>query len=116
VVGKRFPPLQSHVFEWVRDWVRVVAALHQQNVNRSGSHTQTSQTLLQTSPALPSNSRCSQAPLELHKVLSDSARVVSGAPESTCSYGGAFRMPRDVTYRIVKFWSCRDLCAGLRET
>jgi hypothetical protein len=28
VVGKRLPPLQSHAFEWVRDWVRVIAALH----------------------------------------------------------------------------------------
>ena len=28
-------------------------------------------------------------PLELSKVLSDSARAFSGAPESTCSYGGA---------------------------
>ena len=28
MVGKRLPPLQSHAFEWVRDWVRVIAALH----------------------------------------------------------------------------------------
>jgi len=28
VLGKRLPPLQSYVFEWVRDWVRVIAALH----------------------------------------------------------------------------------------
>ena len=28
VVGERLPPLQSHAFEWVRDWVRVIAALH----------------------------------------------------------------------------------------
>jgi len=28
VVGKWHPALQSHAFEWVRDWVRVVAALH----------------------------------------------------------------------------------------
>jgi hypothetical protein len=28
VVGKRLPPLQSHAFESVRDWVRVIAALH----------------------------------------------------------------------------------------
>jgi hypothetical protein len=28
VVGKRLPPLQCHAFEWVRDWVRVIAALH----------------------------------------------------------------------------------------
>jgi len=28
VVGKRLSPLQSHAIEWVRDWVRVIAALH----------------------------------------------------------------------------------------
>jgi hypothetical protein len=28
LVGKRLPPLQSHAFEWVRDWVRVIAPLH----------------------------------------------------------------------------------------
>ena len=28
MVGKRLPPLQSHAFEWVRDWVRAIAALH----------------------------------------------------------------------------------------
>jgi len=27
VVRKRLPPLQSHAFEWVHDWVRVIAAL-----------------------------------------------------------------------------------------
>jgi len=57
--------------------------LHQQNVNRSGSHTQTSQILRLTSPVLPITARCSQALLELSKVLSDSARAFSGAPEST---------------------------------
>jgi hypothetical protein len=89
---------------------------HQQNVNQSGSHRQTSQTLRQTSLVLQSNSRLYQAPLELSKVLSDSARAISGAFESTCSYEGAFRMLQDLTCRIVKFWSCRDLCTGLRET
>jgi len=49
-------------------------------------------------------------------VLSDSAIAVSGAPEDNCSYGGAFRMLRDVTDKIVKFWSSLDLCADLRET
>jgi len=78
---------------------------HQQNVNRSGSNTQSSQTLRATSPVLLGTSRCSQTPLELSKVLSDSARAFSGAPESTCGYGGAFRMLRDLTYRILKFWS-----------
>jgi len=28
VVGKWLPPLQCHPFEWVWDWVRVIAALH----------------------------------------------------------------------------------------
>jgi len=27
-MGKRIPPLQSHAFEWVRGWVRAIAALH----------------------------------------------------------------------------------------
>jgi len=89
---------------------------HQQNVNRSGSNTQSSQTLWATSPVLPSTSRCSQTHLELSKVLSDSARAFSGAPESSCSYGGAFRMLRDLTYKIFKFWSSWDLWADLGET
>ena len=28
MVGKRLPPLESHAFEWVRDWLRVISALH----------------------------------------------------------------------------------------
>jgi len=77
------------------------AQQYQYNVNWSRSNTQTSQTLRRTSPVLLSTSRCSQTPLKLSKVLSDSAR---GAHESTCSYGGGFWMLRDLTYRIVKFW------------
>jgi len=77
----------------------------QQNFNRSGDHTQSSQTLHATSPVLLSTSRCSQTPLELSRVLSDSASAFSGASESTCSYGGAFRMLRDLTSRIVIIWS-----------
>jgi len=96
--------------------VDVVSVLHQQNVIRSGSHTQTSQTLRLPSPVLRSTYRCSQPPLELCKVLSDSARAFSCAPESTCSDEGAFRMLRDLAIRTVKFWSCWDLCAGLWET
>jgi len=82
----------------------------------SRSHPQSSQTLRATSPVLLSTSRCSQTPLELSKVLSDSVRALSGAPESTCSYGGAFRMLRDLTYRIVKFWNSWGLWADLQET
>ena len=96
--------------------VWTLSSLHQQNVSWFGSHTQSPQTLGVTSPVLLSTSRCSQTPLELSKVLSDSARAFSGAPERTCSYGGAFRMLRDLTYRIVQFWSSWDLCAYLRET
>ena len=29
MVGKQLPQLKSHAFEWERDWVRVLAALHQ---------------------------------------------------------------------------------------
>jgi len=90
--------------------------LHQQYVNRSGSHIQTSQTLRSPPPVLLNNSICSQAPLKICKVLSDSAGAFSGAPESTCSYRGAVRMPRYLTYRIVTSWSSWDLCAGLQET
>jgi len=73
--------------------------MHHQNVNRSGSHTQTSQTLRSTTSVCLSTSRCSQAPLELRKVLWDSTREFSGAPS-----------------KIVKFSSCWDICEGLQET
>jgi len=85
--------------------IHFVCHPHQQNGNRSGSNKQSSQTLRATSPVLLSTSRCSQTPLEQSNVLSDSARAFSGAPESTCSCGGAFKMLRDLTYRIVKFRS-----------
>ena len=89
--------------------------VHQQNVNRSGSNMQSSQTLCITSPVLLSISRCSQTPLELSGVLSDCARALSSASENTCSYGGAFRMLRDLIYRTVKVWSFSDLCTDVRE-
>jgi len=88
----------------------------QQNVNRSGSNTQSSQTLWATSPLLLSTSRYSQTLLEISKVLSDSARAFWGVSESTSRYGGAFRMLGNLTYRIVKFWSSWDLGAHLQET
>ena len=100
----------------IESWPSSQQQVHQQNVNRSGSHMQSSETPRATSPVLLTTSRCSQTLLELSKVLSDSARVFTGAPESTCSYGGAFRMLRDLTCRIVNFWSSWDLCADLRET
>jgi len=57
----------------------LILLLNQQNVNRSRCHTQTTQTLRLTPPVLSSNSRCSDAPLEICKVISDSARAFSGA-------------------------------------
>jgi len=82
---------------------------HQENENLSRSHKRTSQTLQWTSPVLPTTFRCSQALLKLSYVLSDSSRRFSGALESTCSYGGAFRMLQHMTYCIVKFWSSSNL-------
>jgi len=52
---------------------------------------------------LVSTSRCFKTPLEESKVLSESAGAFSGPFECTCSYGGAFSMLRDLTYRIVNF-------------
>ena len=63
-------------------------------------------------------------------MVSDCARAFSGAPESTSSYGGAYRLLRDLTYMIVKalssgdfesssagdFKSSQDRCAALQET
>jgi hypothetical protein len=91
------------------DQTRAERELCQKNVNRSGSHTQTSQTLWSTSLVLLNNSICSQAPLELNKELSDSARAFSGARKSMCSCGCAFKMLQYLTYRIVKCWSSHDL-------
>jgi len=48
---------------------------HQQNVYRSESDTQYSQTLRLTSALLRSTSRCSQTPLQICNVLSDCARA-----------------------------------------
>jgi hypothetical protein len=93
-----------------------ISAKHQQNVNRAGTYTQTSETLGATSPVLLSTSRCSQATLELSKVISDSAKAFSGVPESTCSDGGTFRMLRYLTIRRVKFWNRRDRCSALQGT
>jgi hypothetical protein len=64
---------------------------------------QTSQRLRSTSLVLLGNSKRLQAPTKLSKVLSDAVRAFSGASKSTISYGGAFKMLRYVTYRIVKF-------------
>ena len=81
-------------------------ALYQQNINRSRGNIQSSQTLRVTSPVLLSTSRCSHTPLELKTVISDLAPAFSSAPDSSCSYGGAFKMLQDVTYWIFTFWCC----------
>jgi hypothetical protein len=73
----------------------------QENINRSRSNTQSSQTLWATSPVLLSTFRCSQTPLVRSTVLSDSVRAFSGAPENTWSDGGALTMLRALIYRIV---------------
>jgi len=70
---------------------------HQQNVNRFPNDSQSSQTLHATSPVFISTSICSQTPLELRKLLSDSTRGFLSFLESTCSYGGAFWMLWDLT-------------------
>jgi len=85
-------------------------------VNQFEYHMHTSETLRKLSPVLLSISRCSQPPLELRRVLSDSARWFPGAPESTCSYEGAFRMQWDLTIRVFNLWSCGDLATDLRVT
>jgi len=90
--------------------------LHQHNVTRPRPNAQSSQTLQVTSSVVLIRSRCSQTFLELSKVLSDSASAYAATPESTCSDGGAFRMLRYLTDRIVKFWSCWDLCTDLGRT
>jgi len=65
---------------------------------------QTSQALRSTSLVHLSDSRRSQSPLKLSKVLSDAARAFSGAPESTCSCGGAFKMLQNLTYPFAGNW------------
>jgi len=89
---------------------------HQQNVNWSGSHTDTSQTLQFTLSVLLSTSSCPQTPLDVSNVPSDSAWAFSCAPENTYSYGGAFKMLQHLTYRIAKVWGSKDCWAGLQET
>jgi len=73
-------------------FVTNVHDIDQKNVNQSGSHRQTSQTHPLTSTVLLCHPRCSQAALELSKVVTDSGIAFSGAPESTWSDQGAFRM------------------------
>jgi hypothetical protein len=51
--------------------------VYQENINRSKSSTQSSQTLRATSAVLLSTSRYSQTPLELSKVLLVSAKAFS---------------------------------------
>jgi len=106
------PSLQVHI--WSEN-AGVGVSQHQQNLIRSGNHTQSSQTLRATSPVLLSTPRRSQTPLELSKVPSESARAFSGAPESTCSYGGAFRMLHLGLSNFGAPKTSAQICRRLRE-
>jgi hypothetical protein len=90
--------------------------IHQQNLNWSGHSTLTSKTLWYPLPVILRTSRCFQTPLKLWIVLSDTARALSGLTECCCSYGGIFRMLRNITIGIVNLWKRWDVCIGLQET
>jgi hypothetical protein len=77
---------------------------------------QSSQSLQLISPALLSTFRYSHDSVEWCKVLSDSLWAISGTPETTWSYGGAFWMLPDLTDTIVKFCSCCDICRAQQDT
>jgi hypothetical protein len=73
----------EHLF-WDSCWCAWISyALPLQIVNWYRCSTQSSQTLLKTSPVLLSTCSCSQTPLELNKALTESAWAFPGAPEST---------------------------------
>jgi len=97
-------------------WHLQSGCLHQHNVYLFWKRTQTSHTRPSILPVYLAHSICSQAPLELSNMLSDSARACSSASESTSRYGGAFRMLQYLTHRIVKFWSHYKVCTDLWET
>ena len=93
--------------------IKTIHLGHQHHVNQSGRHTNGSQTLRSTSPVHLSTSSCSQALLDLCKVLRHSARAFSDTPELTCSFAGAFRMVKDLKSRTVGCWRTWDLSAGM---
>jgi len=108
--------MELEYIRWCPVWHGMSGTIHLQNVNGSRSHMQTFQTHQSTTPVLLNLSRRSHPPLELSKILSDSARAFPCAPESTYSDKGTLRMEQDLTYRIVKFWSSWNLYVGQRET
>jgi len=88
---------------------------HQQNVKHTRSCMTISQMLRSTLAVHQSHCRHSQTTLKLFKVLSDAARVFSGAPEYTCTCGGVFKMLQNVTHtRLNNLCDC-DLCIDLQE-
>jgi len=89
---------------------------HQQDVKCYKSYIEIALILLSTLLVLLSNSRHSQAPLNICNELSDAASAFSGAPESACSYEGGFKILLYLTYSKVKFWHSWDFCASLWET
>jgi len=83
-------------------WYFLTIMIHQKNVYQFGSYTYTSQTLQLTFPVPLTTSSCSQALLELCKVLSGTARAFYGVSECTYHYDGAFWMVWDMTEITVK--------------
>jgi len=106
---------------WLRPWHKLCGklnAIHQQKTFPSGRNGSVRVDALRQSCQRHPGGRLLRAWRQYHASrctlpsdrsfavsFSDSARAFSDAPESNCSYGGAFRTLRDLTIRIVKFWS-----------
>jgi hypothetical protein len=43
-------------------------------------------------------------------------RAFPGALESTCIFGGAFRILQDLTITVVEYWRSQDLCTCILES
>jgi len=84
---------------------------HQQNVIRSGSHTQSSQTLRVTSPLLLSPSRRSPPGAK-----QSALRLCKSILRCSWKHLQLWRCIQDAPSRIVKFWSSWDLCTDVQET
>jgi hypothetical protein len=89
---------------------------HQYKVYPSGSNTHTSLTFQLTFPVYLTTFSCFQAPLELRKVLSATARAFYGVPGCTCHYERVFWTEWDMSYIAVKCWTSWNLCRGLQGT
>jgi len=108
-------PIFNRAFQYIPALLEFY--LHQENVIRSGSHTQSSQTLQATSPVLLSTSRRSQTHLVLSKVLSDSARAFSGAPETSAQICMRLRESLRLLRSSMGYFECgQDRFTALRKT